>query len=450
MNPSREKILVDLQDGLKTIPLMDVHTHIDASHLSARGLHDILLYHMVISDLYSAGCPSGARLSEDPDPSEAESRLLEAIPYIQHIQNTSTFWGVKLILKNLYGWTEPVTTSNWRKLDALIHEHSQDSSWPRAILKRARIHRQGTELWRGRDGSANDILQYSLEWAFFSRSQRDQYDIPLFELEKAWNEVIPSPPLPVTLSKRPALAKVIRTIQDVHEAMQYYCDLIPYERVVSTAQHLSTDIRYRRVTQEEMAKALKNRDHAGPIEQEIYSNFLLELFLTELENHPNQIVFQFSFGAEPLPFESGSKANQDTIYQIAEIMASHPRLQFQVFLSSAHANQALCTLARELPNFTLVGYWWHNFFPTIIRQVISERLDMLPANKQIGFFSDAYCVDWAYAKAVVVRNQLAEVLAGRVAQGQYSFDDALGIARVILYETPQSALRFTPSPVLMG
>ena len=33
-----------------------------------------------------------------------------------------------------------------------------------------------------------------------------------------------------------------------------------------------------------------------------------------------------------------------------------------------------------------------------IRQVMEERLDMLPANKQIGFFSDAYCVEWSYAK----------------------------------------------------
>ena len=51
-----------LLEGLETIPLLDIHTHLDASHLAARGLHDILLYHMLISDLVSAGCPSRALL----------------------------------------------------------------------------------------------------------------------------------------------------------------------------------------------------------------------------------------------------------------------------------------------------------------------------------------------------------------------------------------------------
>ena len=66
------KQLVDhLTEGLAEIPLLDIHTHLDAAHLSARGLHDMLLYHMVISDLASAGCPSRGRLSEDPDEAEA-------------------------------------------------------------------------------------------------------------------------------------------------------------------------------------------------------------------------------------------------------------------------------------------------------------------------------------------------------------------------------------------
>ena len=57
------KVRKSLEEGLEATPLLDAHTHLDAAHLSARGLHDILLYHMVISDLASAGCPSRARLS---------------------------------------------------------------------------------------------------------------------------------------------------------------------------------------------------------------------------------------------------------------------------------------------------------------------------------------------------------------------------------------------------
>jgi hypothetical protein len=114
-------------------------------------------------------------------------------------------------------------------------------------------------------------------------------------------------------------------------------------------------------------------------------------------------------------------------------------------LASRHANQSLCTLARELPNLSLAGYWWHNFFPDNIRQLMNERLDMLPLNRQGGFFSDAYSIEWVYGKAVLVRKLMAEVLAGRVESGQYSIGDALAIAREICYESPQSLLGLRPN-----
>jgi hypothetical protein len=135
---------------------------------------------------------------------------------------------------------------------------------------------------------------------------------------------------------------------------------------------------------------------------------------------------------------------QETIQQLAEMVGRHPRLRFQCFLASRHSNQSLCTLARELPNLSLAGYWWHNFFPDVIRQIMGERLDMLPASKQVGFFSDAYCVEWTYAKAILVRSQLAQVFAQRIDQGQFSFDEAVDVATSILFRTPQVLLGMVP------
>ncbi len=125
-------------------------------------------------------------------------------------------------------------------------------------------------------------------------------------------------------------------------------------------------------------------------------------------------------------------------------MVRHPGVRFQFFLSSEHANQSLCTLARELPNISLAGYWWHNLFPGVIRKVFRDRLDMLPLNRHIAYFSDAYCVEWAYAKAFIIRQQVAEVLAEKVEQGQYRVADALDVARAVLFETPQTLNGMAP------
>lgn len=435
-----ESVVDQLMEGLSSIPIIDVHTHLVGGRLGARGLHDILLYHMSISDLFAAGCPQGSRLTEFPQwPSreEAHTRIRQSLPYLEQARNTSIQWGIRMILRDLYQWNEPVTETNWQKLDDLIRERAEDRSWHRDILQKVNIQRSGTEWVRRGDGQDNDILQYSLEWAFFTRCQWGEYDTALYELEKCWGKT-PESPSPIRAGGRPATAQTIQTLDDVHHAIFSYVNAIPYERIVSLATHISTDLDLRLVTEEEMEAALKRREQAGERERSIYASYINERFLNALEEKTDRVVFQFSLGAEPLPYETGSRLSQQTIAQLGQLIGRHPKLRFQCFLSSLHANQSLCTLCRELPNFSLAGYWWHNFFPSTIRQVMEERLDMLPVNKQMGFFSDAYCAEWSYAKALLVRRQMAEVLARKVIQGQYSLQDALSVARDILWNVPNT------------
>lgn len=436
----------ELEEALAEMPMLDVHTHLVGGRLGANGLHDILLYHMVISDLYAAGCPSGARLSQFPSwptREETEHRVTEAIPYLPLTRNTSCSWGMRLILQDLYDWNEPITLDNWRRLDGLIRERAADRSWPYAIWDRLHIRRTCTESARRGQGENDDRLQYSIEWCFFARNQWGEFDTALYELERAWGRP-PEPPSPIGGDQRPATDRTIRTLDDVHAAVAHYVNSVPYDLVLSTAAGISTDIDYRLVGDVEMADALSRRAQAGPKERDTYASYIHEAFLTGLERQSHPIVFQFSLGAEPLPFETGCRVSQRTIGQLAEIISRHPALRFQCFMGNRSANQALCTLARELPNFSLAGYWWHNFFPHSIRQIMSERLDMLPVNKQVGFFSDAYCVEWVYGKALLVRKQLARVLAEKISQGQYTREEALSIANAILYETPQTLLGMIP------
>lgn len=439
----------ELEEALAEVPVFDIHTHLVGGKLGARGLHDVLLYHMAVSDLYAAGCPSGDRLTQYPawpTKDEAHARLAEAIPFLPHVRNTSTSWGVRIILADLYDWREPITADNWRRLDARIRERADDRASHHGILDRLSIRRTGTEIARREHGADDGRLQYALEWGFFTRCQWGEFDTALYELERCWGRT-PESPSPIGSGGRPPTERTIRSLADVHAAVEHYVNAIPYGHVLSTATHLSTDIDYRPVSDSEMEAALRRRAESGPAERDVYASYVNEAFLTALEQHDNQIVFQFSLGAEPLPFETGSRLAQRTIAQLAEMIGRHSRLRFQCFLSSRHANQSLCTLARELPNFSLAGYWWHNFFPDVIRQVFAERLDMVPANKQVGFFSDAYCVEWTYAKAMIVRKQMARVLADKIEQGQYTRDDALGTARAILYDSPQSLLGFVPRQV---
>ena len=443
---SLKQNLSEIERALADVPILDIHTHLVGGKLGARGLHDILLYHMVVSDLYGAGCPSGQRLTEYPGwPStdEAQARIQEALPYLPSIRNTSSWWGVRIVLRELYGWDEPITEDNWRQLDDMIRERADDRTWHHSVLDRSKVRRSGTELARRESGDDDERLQYALEWGFFTRCQWGEFDTALYELERCWGRK-PESPSPIGSGGRLATDRTIETMDDVHAAIAHYVSAIPYEQVLAMATHISTDIDFREVSDAEMESALGRRSEAGTTERDAYASYINEAFLTELEKHGHEIVFQFSLGAEPLPYETGSRLSQHTISQLGEIIGRHPRLKFQSFVASRHANQSLCTLARELPNFSLAGYWWHNFFPNIMRQTIAERLDMLPATQQIGFFSDAYCVEWTYGKTVLVRKQIAQVLAEKIDQGQFTHDEALGIAGSILFDSPQSLLGMVP------
>jgi hypothetical protein len=431
-----QRLTREMEEALAGVPVFDVHTHLVGGKLAARGLQDVFLYHMVVSDLYSAGCPSGARLTQYPGwatPKESEQRIEEALPFVRHIKGGSIYWCLRMILSELYGFTETLEAGNWRKLDAQIRERRDDRAWQHEMLDRAQIKRSCTEWARREDGRDDDRLQYSLEWAMFVRCQWGEHDTALYELERCWGRP-PESPAPIGAGGRPKTDRVIRSLADVHAAIKHYVGVMPYGRIVSTAQTFSSDIDYSPVADAEMEAALARRAGAGPRERDLYGSYIQEAFLTELEKHGREIVYQFALGAEPLPFETGSRINPRTIAQLAEMVGRHPKLRFQCFLASRHANQALCSLCRELPNLSLAGYWWHNFYPNAIQQVMAERLEMLPTNKMMGFFSDAYCLDWAFGKALLVRKMMAKVLAQKTLDGQYTREDALRVARAVLFE----------------
>ncbi|MEO7298899.1 MAG: hypothetical protein ABI042_10025, partial [Verrucomicrobiota bacterium] len=363
-----KNIVHELVLALAEIPIIDMHTHLVGGRLAARGLHDVLLYHMVVTELYSAGCPSGNRLTEYPGwPTieESHQRIREALPYLRHIQNTSLVWSLRTILADLYDWKEPITEDNWQKLDALIRERADDRVWQHSILDRSNIRRNATELERRRTGDDDDRLQYVLEWAMFNRCQWGEFDTALYELERCWG-CPPGSPAPIGGKGRPATQRTVCSVADVHEAVRYYVKTIPLDQICATAAAFSSEIDYSPVSDNEMEAAMKRRDHAGTAERDIYTSYVNETFLTELEKIGDKIVYQFSIGAEPLPHETGSFLPQRTLVQLSEIIARHPKLRFQCFLASRHANQSLCTMARELPNLSLAGYWWHNFFPDTI------------------------------------------------------------------------------------
>ena len=430
---------------LLSCPKIDVHTHLTPTRMMARGLDDILLYHMVNTELYAAGCPEGGRVGENRSEEEAIRRLEIAVPYVRQIENTSMYWILKTILADLYDWNDGITEGNWRGLHERIMKHNiDDEKRARGIFETLNIRRIGTELSRRRNDRFDDLFSYALEWAFFARVQWNQPDVALYELERTWDADSPGESLPVTVTKegRPVVSSRIRTANDVRKAIRHYCDVIPYDSILATAQHLSTAIHYDKPDAAVLQQAIDNREHAGAAERDVYSSALLHEFLGELSRRSPGIVFQFSLGAEALPFESGAFLRQDTLVRLAEIIANYPDVSFMCFNASRHGHHSLCTMARELPNLSLAGFWWHGFFTGAMLQMAEERLDMVPMNKQCDFLTDAYCADWVYGKTRFILGLYERLFSEKLSGGQYTIGQVERIARAVFHDSAVEILGF--------
>ena len=353
----------DVIDALQATPMLDAHTHLTGGRLAARGLHDILLYHMVVSDLYAAGCPSGARLTEYPGWPTRRRRMpgsAKRSPTCREIQNTSCFWGVRIILRDLYGWDEPITADNWERLDEMIRERADDRAWQREIIRRANINRLTTELPRRGEGLDDDILHYSMEWAFFTRTQRGEYDTALYELERCWGQP-PGSPIPHGGGSRPASERVIRTLDDVHAAMDHFVG-----QLAADPGALACHAHFARTSSSGRSRTARWRPHwpaaptAGPAERDIYASYIHEAFLTALEPlcRADRLPVQHCGRADAARDGQHRSAAGDR--HLADMVARHPQgRDSSASIASRHAQpvavHALPRVAEFRPGRLLVA-----------------------------------------------------------------------------------------------
>jgi len=70
------------------------------------------------------------------------------------------------------------------------------------------------------------------------------------------------------------------------------------------------------------------------------------------------------------------------------------------------------------------------------RQILSEWIDLVPAERLLGFGSDVGYPEFVYGHLVMARSCLADVLADKVQRDLLSRETALDLARMMLRDNP--------------
>jgi predicted TIM-barrel fold metal-dependent hydrolase len=109
-------------------------------------------------------------------------------------------------------------------------------------------------------------------------------------------------------------------------------------------------------------------------------------------------------------------------------------VKFDVFHGSYPYVRELAVLAKNFPNVYVDLCWLHAVSSSSAKSALEELLDMVPANKIIGFGGDYKHVEGIYGHSKIARKNIFEVLQEKVDRGRFSLEEAKNIARMLLHD----------------
>ena len=136
-----------------------------------------------------------------------------------------------------------------------------------------------------------------------------------------------------------------------------------------------------------------------------------------------------------------------SLYDYRELFNHFGNVTFPVSTLAPDAGGELVAYSWIFPNVLPMGHWWYSNVPKYIAADLQARVQALPKIKLLGYYSDAYKLEFILPKFNMYRRILAEVLSGEVIGGRgWSVDEALQLAKLILIDNPKRIFgRTSPS-----
>ena len=124
------------------------------------------------------------------------------------------------------------------------------------------------------------------------------------------------------------------------------------------------------------------------------------------------------------------------------VVQRHPKTRFDLYHMGMPQVRETAIIAKNWPNVWLNLCWTHIISQKQTCNALDEYLDIVPVNKILAFGGDyGKPVEKVYGHLVMAREDIAHVLAGRVAEGLMTEDQALEVARLWFWENPKTLYR---------
>jgi predicted TIM-barrel fold metal-dependent hydrolase len=171
--------------------------------------------------------------------------------------------------------------------------------------------------------------------------------------------------------------------------------------------------------------------------------------LKPFQDAAHWLVFERAGGLGlPVQVHSGLEFDQPWDGRPACLIPSivrFPDTSFALFHGSYPHMADLTGMAKSFRTVYLDLAWFHLLSRRQARAWLAEWLDVLPHNKILGFGGDVHLFFAACTHLEIARENLAAVLARRVADGFCDLDEATVTARLLLHDNPQTLFHL-PAP----
>jgi glucuronate isomerase len=412
----------ELFEEMARWPIFDPHSHIDPLRPAARNFDEILGYHYYTELAHASGMPADL-VAPGLDPRDRARNLAG---FLDRIDNTVQYSWLLDIARTFHDF--PHDRINASNIDALYDraDRRDGAAWDEAVWNRSRL--EAVVLTNEFD----DPLEGWDTSTYIPCLRTDDLVLKLHEprtvarLKAATDvEVIDYPTLLL------AIGKLFERFQA--RGARACAISLPPDFVPAPAAPKRAVTPLRRALH---GLEMRPDEH---LEVRRLVFWMIAEFCAQF-----RLPFDLMIGPIRGVYPAGVAGGRDlfdrrvSLHDYKDLFNHFATVTFPVSTLSPDAGAELVAYSWIFPNVLPHGHWWYSNVPTYIAADLRARLEAVPKTKLLGYYSDAYKLEFVLPKFAMYRRILAEVLAESGLRGRgWSADRALDVARRLLLENPR-------------
>ncbi|MFG0290647.1 MAG: glucuronate isomerase [Rhodopirellula sp. JB044] len=416
----------DIYTELASLRLIDPHTHINPHSPASTTLADLLGYHYYTELAHSAGMPKSRIEDKAIGPKELVERLVGGLGPLENTVQYS--WLIK-ICRTFFGFDEDrLHLNNWEELYDRSESIMSSAQWPDMVLDQSNV--EAVFLTNDFD---DDLAGFDT----------DRY-IPCLRTDDLVFHLA-NPTVRERLAKCTGI-ELDGSLSSLRESLRALFVHFVGRGARACAISLPPTFTPTPVADGRATTALDAVLQSGLMADDSNKEALSRrVFWTLAELCDEfELPFDLMIGVNRKVYPEGVFQGQDlydsrvSLIQYRELFNTFPDVKFPVSVLASVTNQELVSYAWIFPNVYPNGHWWYSNTPSTITHDLAARLEAVPQTKMIGYYSDAYKLEFVWPKFDMYRKVLAGVLADQFVRDQgWSIERAVDLGRKVLKENTE-------------